>query len=97
MRSPTGSATFECKTAVSVIGDVVRVSDIGFSDNEGAHPYRAVESKSLALSKADQALSRATLGRDERVDSGFGTVLVDHSKDKRREFPCRLQRGAEAW
>jgi hypothetical protein len=97
MQSPTGSATFERKTAVSVTGDVVRASDLGFSDNEGAHPYRAVELISLALSKVDQALSRATLGRDERADSGFGTDLVDHSKYQRREFPCRLQRGAEAW
>jgi hypothetical protein len=57
MQSSTSSATFEHKTAVSVTGDVVRASNLGFSDNEGAHPYRAVKLKLLALSKADQGLS----------------------------------------
>ncbi|KAJ8582072.1 hypothetical protein M405DRAFT_846652 [Rhizopogon salebrosus TDB-379] len=58
MQSPTGSAAFERKTAVSVNGML-----------------------SILLSEADQAFSRATLGRDERTDSG---------PRQRRSRECKL-------
>jgi hypothetical protein len=45
MQSPTGSAAFEYKSAVSATGNVVHASDLGFSNNESAACtfYRAVE------------------------------------------------------
>jgi hypothetical protein len=45
IQSPASSAAFERKTAVSVSGDVVHASDLGFSNKEDAPCtlYDAVE------------------------------------------------------